>query len=119
MCASKAAGFDEFEKFDCWIWDCYKPRMWRIDDSGIRRWKRKVPFADAPVQPFIVGDYIVYVGGYTSVSELTILDVDTGKLVESFAPEGEKRGFWTPRSSFPFLLPRRLHLPQGDQRNPS
>jgi hypothetical protein len=84
----------EFEKFDCWIWDCYKPRMWRIDDSGIRRWKRKVPFARAPVEPFVVGDYVLYVGGFTSVEELVIVDVDTGRVVETFAPAGEERGFW-------------------------
>jgi hypothetical protein len=83
-----------YEQFRCWLWDCYKPRMWRIDGSGARVWKRKVPFAVAPVEPFVVGDFILYIGGYTKVEELVILDVDTGRVVETFAPAGEERGFW-------------------------
>lgn len=83
-----------YEESECWFFDCYKPRMWRLDSNGTLRWKRKVPFADAPVEPFVVGDFILYVGRTSRGMELVILDAATGRVVETFAPEGEPYGFY-------------------------
>ncbi len=82
-----------YESIPCWFWDCYKPRMWRVDVSGRRIWTAKVPFAQAPVYPFVVGDYVLFVGSSTGVDELVIVDLATGTVVERFAPEGERYGF--------------------------
>lgn len=82
-----------YQKFSCLLWDCYKPRMWKTDDTGAVAWKRKVPFASAPVQPFLVGKYLLYIGFTSEVFELVIVDGRTGRIAESFAPPGEPYGF--------------------------
>lgn len=90
----QAAGMRvEYEESKCWLWDCYTSRMWRFGDSGRRLWKRKVPFADAPVEPFVVDDFILYVGRSSRGLGLVILDAATGRVVETFTPEGEPHGF--------------------------
>jgi len=82
-----------YESISCWVWDCYKPRMWRIDEGGKQRWRRRVPFAHAPVYPFVVGDYVLYVGGSVDGYILVIIDLDTGEVVGHYLPDGEKEGF--------------------------
>jgi len=81
-----------YEEIPCRVWDCYKPRMWRIDDGDRQRWRRRVPFAHAPVVPFVVGRYILYVGGSVDGDILVFLDVNTGRVIGHFLPENEEHG---------------------------
>ena len=82
-----------YESIPCWVWDCYKPRMWREDRPDSWVWRRKVPFAHAPIYPFVVGDYVLFVGQSSGTYDLVILDVNTGRVVEQFTPDGEPDGF--------------------------
>jgi hypothetical protein len=82
-----------YEDIPHWFLDMYRPRLWLVDNDGRRRWKVKVPYADAPVYPFTVGRYLLYIGGTSEVDELIIADLDTGAVMQRFAPEGERYGF--------------------------
>jgi hypothetical protein len=87
----KGGGFRlHYASFRCRFWDCYKPRMWRIDDGGQRRWRRRVPHLNAPVRPFLVGNHILYIGGTAEGDMLVFVDVDTGKVVGHFLPEDDE-----------------------------
>jgi hypothetical protein len=79
-----------YESIPCWYWDCYKPRLCRIDDGGRQRWRRRVPHAYAPVRPFVVGDYILYIGGTAEGYMLVFVDVNTGKVVGHYLPEDDE-----------------------------
>jgi hypothetical protein len=82
-----------YEDIPHWFWDLYKPRMWLVDNHGRRRWKSKVPYASAPVYPFVVGDKVLYIGGTSEVKELVIVDLKTGAVLDRFVPVGERYGF--------------------------
>jgi hypothetical protein len=68
--------------------------MWRVDDDGRQRWRSRVPYARAPVQPFVVGDHILYVGGSVDGDMLVIVNVTSGEVMGHFLPDGEEGGFY-------------------------
>ena len=45
------------------------------------------------VYPFVIGDYLLFVGQSSGTYDLVILDVNTGRVVEQFTPDGEPDGF--------------------------
>jgi hypothetical protein len=81
-----------YEVSTCFIPDCSRRRMWRVDDSGSRRWKRKVPFARVPVQPFVIGDLVLYIGAENGRDVLVMLDVRSGRTLETISPQGTISG---------------------------
>lgn len=55
-----------------------------------RLWKRKIPFFYVPIYPFIIKDYIIYIGDgdYCSAC-IIIINKKNGKIIEEFGIEKE------------------------------
>jgi len=88
----------------CRIWDCYKGYLSLIDRSGNTLWRRRImPFL-VPVYPFVVGDYVLFVGGREDASFLVVIDRRTGATLEEYPLPKVAGGYGLDRpvDCFPF-----------------
>lgn len=53
---------------------------WRSTD-GKNRWRRRVPFIEVPVYPFVVGDWVMYITGRHGAHLLLVISLRSGKIL--------------------------------------
>jgi len=73
---------------------------------GRFRWSRRVLLMHLPVCPFVVGNYLMYLGANSPETRLIIRDIHTGSLLVDWVPANDPDGLGNPNTSYrlPFYL---------------
>ncbi len=88
----------------CRVWDCYKSYL-ALEAAGHTLWRRRVPFVNAPVVPFVVGRYLLYIGHRgRPETVLVALDRRSGRTVGLYTlPSVEPLCAMNPPGCYPFF----------------
>lgn len=74
-------GVLHYEKRRSRFFDAYKQHLsWRSTDAR-NRWRRRVPFIQLPVYPFVVGDWVMYLSGRGAARLLLIISLRSGRTL--------------------------------------
>jgi hypothetical protein len=95
----------EFERVPCKLFDCYKDYLTLRDAaSGRTLWRRRIPWLDLPVYPFVTDAGVAFIGSKSDGHYLIVLDKGTGRTVDQIRVAGNDIEFYgaNPISTFPF-----------------
>jgi hypothetical protein len=111
----------------CKVFDCYKPYLSLVNASGEVVWKRRVPFLEVPVYPFVYGHFILYIGFEGEENFLVIINLSNGKVIEKhtlMSDDNVRFSLLNPVNTFPVCINGKIviqgcvvHYPRMDSKD--